>query len=70
MLLSTRDLRGYGQPLPNIGWRQAKRVAASFVLNFEEGAEFSVTDGDDINEAVYEVIDRQSGADACIGFAL
>jgi peptidoglycan/xylan/chitin deacetylase (PgdA/CDA1 family) len=63
---SIRDLRGYGQHLPNIRWPQRKRVAVSFVLNFEEGAEFSITDGDEVNEAVYEVIDRQSVADSCI----
>ena len=63
---SLRDLKGYGQNLPNIRWPQKERVAVSFVLNFEEGAEFSVTDGDDHNEAVYEVIDRQQVADTCI----
>ena len=31
------------------------RVAVSIVVNFEEGAEFSVTDGDTENEAVYEI---------------
>jgi len=30
-------------------------VAVSIVVNFEEGAEFSVTDGDPENEAVYEI---------------
>ena len=69
--MSTRDLQGYGQHVPNIRWPQQERegvsrVAVSFVLNFEEGAEFSVTDGDDHNEAVYEVTDQQRVADACI----
>jgi peptidoglycan/xylan/chitin deacetylase (PgdA/CDA1 family) len=63
---SMRDLRGYGNNLPSIRWPQNKQVAVSFVLNFEEGAEFSITDGDDVNEAVYEVIDRQQVADSCI----
>lgn len=63
---SVRDLKGYGQNLPNIRWPQQERVAVSFVLNFEEGAEFSITDGDGHNEAVYEVTDRQQVADACI----
>jgi peptidoglycan/xylan/chitin deacetylase (PgdA/CDA1 family) len=64
--MATRDLKGYGQNLPNVRWPQLARVAVSFVVNFEEGGEFSITDGDDRNEAVYEVTDRQSVADACI----
>jgi peptidoglycan/xylan/chitin deacetylase (PgdA/CDA1 family) len=64
--MPTRDFQGYGQHVPNIGWPQQSRVAVSFVVNFEEGAEFSVTDGDEHNESVYEVTDRQRAADACI----
>lgn len=63
---SSRDLKGYGNRFPDIRWPQQQRVAVSFVVNFEEGGEFSVTDGDDHNEAVYEVTDRQRVADACI----
>lgn len=61
-----RDLIGYGRHLPAVRWPGTARVAVSFVVNFEEGAEFSVSDGDPHNEAVYEVIDRQGGADPCI----
>jgi peptidoglycan/xylan/chitin deacetylase (PgdA/CDA1 family) len=35
-------------------------------MNFEEGAEFSVADGDARNEGVYEVIDPRTGWDPCI----
>jgi peptidoglycan/xylan/chitin deacetylase (PgdA/CDA1 family) len=63
---SARDLQGYGQHPPNTRWPLQARVAVSFVVNFEEGGEFSVTDGDDQNEAVYEVRDKQSLADRCI----
>ena len=63
---SSRDLQGYGNHLPDLRWPQNARVAVSFVVNFEEGGEFSMTDGDGHNEAVYEVTDRQQLADACI----
>ena len=61
-----RDLRGYGQQWPAVRWPGQAPLAVSFVLNFEEGAEFSMTDGDDHNEAVYEVTDRQAAMDPCI----
>lgn len=61
-----RDLVGYGKHLPNVRWPGDTRVAVSFVLNFEEGAETSMADGDPVNEAVYEVIDRQPIVDPCI----
>ena len=61
-----RDFKGYGRQLPAVRWPGGARIAVSFVVNFEEGAEFSITDGDTRNEAVYEVIDRQETADPCI----
>ena len=61
-----RDFKGYGATLPALNWPGSARLAVSFVLNFEEGAEFSVTDGDPFNEAVYEAIDRLAGPDPCI----
>ncbi len=61
-----RDFRGYGGKLPAVRWPGQARVAVSFVVNFEEGGEFSISDGDARNEAVYEVIDRQETADPCI----
>jgi peptidoglycan/xylan/chitin deacetylase (PgdA/CDA1 family) len=63
---ASRDLRGYGQQCPAVRWPGNASVAVSFVLNFEEGAEFSMADGDEQNEAVYEAIDRQSVVDLCI----
>jgi peptidoglycan/xylan/chitin deacetylase (PgdA/CDA1 family) len=62
----SRDFQGYGQHLPRVAWPGGARVAVSFVLNFEEGAEWSVADGDSRNEAVYEVIDQRAGWDPCI----
>ncbi len=62
-----RDLLGYGATPPNACWPGDARVAVSFVLNFEEGAERSIAEGDERNEAVYEVIDRLEGVpDPCL----
>jgi allantoinase len=62
-----RDLAGYGERPPDPRWPGGARVAVSFVLNFEEGAEVSIAEGDDRNEAVYEVIDRVDGVpDPCL----
>ena len=62
-----RDLTGYGEAPPDPRWPGGARVAVSFVLNFEEGAETSVAEGDARNEAVYEVIDRLEGRpDPCL----
>ena len=41
-----RDLRGYGRRRPFADWPGGMRVAVSFVLNYEEGGERSVADGD------------------------
>src|SRR6266478_5023636 len=57
----TRDLLGYAGSPPDPRWPGEARVAVSIVVNFEEGAEFSVTDGDPENEAVYEIEQRLAG---------
>lgn len=61
-----RDFLGYGDQLPAIRWPGDNRLAVSFVLNFEEGGEFAISDGDDHNESVYEVIDGRPTVDPCI----
>lgn len=61
-----RDLRGYGPHLPAVRWPAGHKVAVSFVVNFEEGGEFSMNDGDPVNEGVYEVSDRLDVPDPCI----
>jgi peptidoglycan/xylan/chitin deacetylase (PgdA/CDA1 family) len=61
-----RDLRGYAGKPPHPRWPNGARVAVSLVVNFEEGSEFSVSDGDAANEAIYEVVHRLDGADPCI----
>ena len=63
----TRDFWGYGPDKPAIRWPGGARVAVSFVVNFEEGAEFSIADGDDRNEAIYEVEHQLTGVpDLCL----
>ncbi len=45
-----RDLAGYGQTLPDITWPGGARLALNFVLNVEEGSEYTVGDGDGRSE--------------------
>jgi peptidoglycan/xylan/chitin deacetylase (PgdA/CDA1 family) len=56
-----RDLLGYAGSPPDPSWPDGARVAVSIVVNFEEGAEFSISDGDPENEAVYEIEQRLAG---------
>ncbi|WP_260927834.1 allantoinase PuuE [Novosphingobium sp. 9] len=46
-----RDLVGYGQTPPDPRWPNGARVAVQFVVNYEEGAENSVLNGDKGSEA-------------------
>ena len=52
-----RDLKGYGGRPPAVGWPGGATVAVSFVVNFEEGGEHSIGDGDDRNEIVHEAVE-------------
>lgn len=45
-----RDFVGYGQNPPHARWPGAARIALQFAINYEEGAECSVADGDPRNE--------------------
>jgi peptidoglycan/xylan/chitin deacetylase (PgdA/CDA1 family) len=54
-----RDLIGYGARRPAITWPNGARVAVSLVLNFEEGAELSVEQGDGETEKLGEVVSVQ-----------
>ncbi len=45
-----RDLVGYGATPPHPQWPQGARVALQFVLNYEEGGENCVLDGDAASE--------------------
>lgn len=45
-----RDLIGYGGCLPKVVWPLSARLALNFVLNYEEGSELNVLDGDEHSE--------------------
>ncbi len=56
-----RDLLGYGRSPPHARWPGNARIALQFVLNFEEGAENSVLDGDATSEVfLSEIINAQA----------
>jgi peptidoglycan/xylan/chitin deacetylase (PgdA/CDA1 family) len=57
----TRNFVGYGGNLPHAGWPGGARVALSLVLNVEEGAELAIADGDERNEATYEIVEEVKG---------
>lgn len=46
-----RDLKGYFGAEPAPCWPDEARLAVSFVVNVEEGAELSIGDGDERNES-------------------
>ncbi len=46
----SRDFVGYGEQTPDPRWPGGARVAVNFVLNYEEGSEPSVQDGDGYTE--------------------
>ena len=54
--MSDRDLVGYAGSGPEIIWPNGSRVAVSIVVNFEEGAELQVGDGDPTSESVGEIL--------------
>lgn len=45
-----RNMEGYGRKIPDTNWPGRARIAVQFVLNYEEGAEQSVLDGDEYSE--------------------
>uniref|UniRef100_UPI000584B8B4 polysaccharide deacetylase family protein n=1 Tax=Xanthomonas arboricola TaxID=56448 RepID=UPI000584B8B4 len=48
---TARDLVGYGAPPPAAQWPGGARIAVQFVINYEEGAENCVLNGDAGSEA-------------------
>ena len=45
-----RDLVGYNGKPPKVTWPGGARIAIALVVNYEEGSELSVADGDETNE--------------------
>lgn len=56
-----RDFYGYGSTPPDPDWPDQARLAVSFVLNIEAGAELSVSMADERNESVYEIVQEIKG---------
>jgi peptidoglycan/xylan/chitin deacetylase (PgdA/CDA1 family) len=46
----TRNLVGYGATPPAAHWPHGARIAVQFVINYEEGAENTVLNGDELSE--------------------
>ena len=46
-----RDFVGYGRHAPDPEWPNGTKVAINLVVNYEEGAEYSLLDGDACNDA-------------------
>ena len=57
MIDGHRDLVGYGRETPDPRWPNEARLAVSFVLNIEEGSEYSIGDGDGFAEATVTEFD-------------
>ncbi len=60
----TRDLIGYGQTPPKPNWPNNARIAVQFVINYEEGGENCILDGDPTSEKFLSEI---VGAEAYLG---
>ena len=57
---TTRDFVGYGEHPPHAQWPGGARLALGFALNYEEGGEHALPDGDDYTETMsLEVIGAQ-----------
>ena len=48
---NSRDLVGYGPNPPDPQWPDGARLAVNFVINIEEGSEYSIPDGDGFSES-------------------
>ena len=67
-----RDFVGYGRNVPDVAWPNGARLAVNFVLNYEEGSEYSIGDGDgrtdaalsEVAQARVPVGDRDLGAES------
>lgn len=47
---SPRDFVGYGRHEPRVRWPKGEKLVINLVLNYEEGSEYSVLDGDTHND--------------------
>jgi peptidoglycan/xylan/chitin deacetylase (PgdA/CDA1 family) len=71
-----RDLKGYAGAWPDLTWPNGAKLAVSVVVNFEEGAELQVGDGDARSESMGEVISvvpagkRDQGQEQIFGYGM
>jgi peptidoglycan/xylan/chitin deacetylase (PgdA/CDA1 family) len=63
VLPSDRDLIGYGRSGADARWPNGARVAVNLVINYEEGAEYSVASGDVVSEPPPELSYPSTGRD-------
>lgn len=58
-----RDLIGYGRHLPEVRWPGGANIAVQFVVNYEEGGESCILDGDPASECLLsEIVGAQPWA--------
>ena len=50
MLEPTRDFIGYWSKPPRVAWPGGARIAVNFCINYEEGGELCILNGDDRSE--------------------
>src|SRR6187402_2812642 len=50
--LPVRDFIGYGEKPPAAQWPGGAKLALNIVVNYEEGAEYSIGEGDGVSEAI------------------
>jgi len=68
----SRDFVGYADSPPDVRWPNGARLALNFVLNYEEGSEYSMQDGDGRSDAALSEVatprvprgDRDLGAES------
>lgn len=53
--MAERDFIGYGPYPPQVEWPDGARIVVSLVVNYEEGSEYSLLDGDPYRESNSEV---------------
>lgn len=62
-----RRFAGYRHAVPAVRWPGDAKLAVSFVVNIEEGAELSLGYGDEANEFIYEAVEQVVGIpDLCM----
>lgn len=56
-----RDLKGYGRNPPNPNWPGGAKIAVNFVINYEEGGENTLDNGDAQAEAMLQEVGPKIG---------